>query len=314
MKACFIIDHGSPDVIQYGDKPEPNCINSNDVKVKIHYAGLNNSDVALRTGSVFYAKIKGYHILGIDYTGEVIASKSSRFKIGDTVCGLVSPVKGGGHAEYIVVPDSHLLLIPHNIDEKQVAAMLTPLATAIQIRDMLSVNHKKILMNGCSGAVGKSLCQILIPEKKEVYGIASARQMESLKNMGVKQVFDYKKNVPYENYKPFDAVIDCNGNLGYGVIRKWIRPGGKFIAINIKDGLMSVLRNYIQSFFSSKRYRFTYVRPTSQSFQKFIDTLQHYRVKLDIIAEYPLERAKEAHQKIETEKLDGRIIFKISNH
>lgn len=77
---------------------------------------------------------------------------------------------------------------------------------------------------------------------------------------------------------------------------------------------MSVVKNYIKSIFSSKKYRFTYVRPTSKSFQKFIDTLQRYKVNLDIVAEYPLERAIEAHQKLENEKLDGRIIIKTINN
>lgn len=269
--------------------------------------------MALRTGSVFYSKIKGYHILGIDYTGEVVASNSNLYKVGDKVCGLVSPVKGGGHAEYIVVPDSHLQKMPADIDEKQIAALLTPLATAIQLADMLNTRHQKVLINGASGAVGKCLCQILIPQRKDIYGISSARQIEELNKLGVKTVFDYSKPIPYQDYSPFDAVIDCNGNLHYTEIKKWIRPHGKFIAISIKDGLMSVIKNYIKSLFSTKKYRFTYVRPTSKSFQKFIETVQRHRVRLDIVAEYTLEEAKQAHHRMENEKLNGRIIFKI-NH
>lgn len=313
MKACFITEHGSIYVIQFGDKPTPECTKPNDVKIKINYAGLNNSDLALRTGSVFYSKIKGYHILGIDYTGEVVETKSNLYKIGDKVCGLVSPIKGGGHAEYIVVPDTHLQKIPINIDEKQIAALLTPLATAIQIADMLNAKHQKILINGASGAVGKCLCQILIPQHKDIYGISSARQIDELTNLGVKTVFDYAKSIPYQDYSPFDAVIDCNGNLQYTEMKKWIRPKGIFIAISIKDGLKSVLKNYVRSIFSSKKYRFTYVRPTSKSFQKFIETLQRFGVRLDIVEEYALEKAKEAHHRMETEKLNGRIIFKINN-
>lgn len=313
MKASFITQQGSIEVIQFGDKSTPECSKPNDVKIKIHYAGLNNSDVALRTGSVFYSKIKGYHILGIDYTGEVVESKSNLYKIGDKVCGLVSPIKGGGHAEYIVVPETHLQKIPNNIDEKQIAALITPLATAIQLSDMLQSKHQKMLINGASGAVGKCLCQILIPQHKDIYGISSARQIDELTKLGVKAVFDYSKSIPYQDYGLFDAIIDCNGNLDYAEIKKWIKPGGKFIAISIKDGLKSVLKNYVKSIFSSKKYRFTYVRPTSKSFQKFIETIQRFGVRLDIVREYSLEKAKEAHHRMETEKLNGRIIFKINN-
>ena len=49
MKAVYITEHGGPEVLQYGDQPEPS-IGPNDVKVRVRAAARNRLDVYTRAG------------------------------------------------------------------------------------------------------------------------------------------------------------------------------------------------------------------------------------------------------------------------
>ena len=50
MKAAYITQHGGPEVIQYGDVPEPQ-VGPWDVKVRVRAAALNRLDTYTRAGA-----------------------------------------------------------------------------------------------------------------------------------------------------------------------------------------------------------------------------------------------------------------------
>ena len=70
MKAAFIEQYGGPDVLRYGDLPDP-VPAPGEVVIDVHAASVNAADWKVRTGQ--YEPAKFPLILGRDFSGVVAA-------------------------------------------------------------------------------------------------------------------------------------------------------------------------------------------------------------------------------------------------
>ena len=71
MKAAFFEEHGGPEVMQYGDLPDP-VAGLNEVVIDIHAASVNAADAKVRAGH--YSQITNFpYVLGRDFSGIVSA-------------------------------------------------------------------------------------------------------------------------------------------------------------------------------------------------------------------------------------------------
>src|SRR5262249_50820002 len=87
MKAAFIESTGAPDVIQYGEVPQPTP-REGEVLVKVGAVAVNPIDTYIRAGNVPMALPKPF-IIGCDLAGTVAALGPGvkAFKVGDRVWG-----------------------------------------------------------------------------------------------------------------------------------------------------------------------------------------------------------------------------------
>ena len=69
MKAVVMAAHGGPEVLRYGDAPDPVAA-PGEVVVDIHAATVNAADYRVRLGGS-YGKVNFPHILGRDFSGVV---------------------------------------------------------------------------------------------------------------------------------------------------------------------------------------------------------------------------------------------------
>jgi NADPH:quinone reductase-like Zn-dependent oxidoreductase len=102
MKAARIAETGSPEVIEYGDYPMPEC-EAGDVLVKVMATSVSGWDLKYRSGKLAKSAVgKGLpgrslfpmpQQLGREASGVVVAvgDNTTRFKEGDRVLGLVHP-------------------------------------------------------------------------------------------------------------------------------------------------------------------------------------------------------------------------------
>jgi NADPH:quinone reductase-like Zn-dependent oxidoreductase len=88
MKAVLLMNHGGPEMLRYGEVPDPTA-GPGEILVDIHAAGLNAADYKVRLGGSGYS-IKFPHILGRDFSGVVSAVGASvtDLAIGDAVFGV----------------------------------------------------------------------------------------------------------------------------------------------------------------------------------------------------------------------------------
>ena len=113
MKAAYIESTGAPDVIRYGDLPDPEP-KAGEVRVQVKGVAVNPIDTYIRGGVVPMPLPKPF-VVGCDLAGVVdkLGPGAKRFKVGDRVWGSNQGLLGrqGTFAEYACVAEE--FLIPH---------------------------------------------------------------------------------------------------------------------------------------------------------------------------------------------------------
>ena len=103
MKASYIDKCGGPEVLKYGEVPDP-IAGPGEVVVDIHAASVNGADWKVRAGS--YAPLETFpYILGRDFSGVVseVGEGVSDLKVGDAVFGVCDVGQEGAYAEKIAM-------------------------------------------------------------------------------------------------------------------------------------------------------------------------------------------------------------------
>ena len=109
MKA-IVID--SEQQLLWQDQPEPSP-GPGQVAIRVRATAVNRADLMQRAG--LYPPPPGASdILGLECAGEISALGSgvSQWRVGDRVCALLA---GGGYAEQVAVPATHLLPLPDDL-------------------------------------------------------------------------------------------------------------------------------------------------------------------------------------------------------
>ena len=194
MKAIFIEEHGGPEVLNYGERPDP-TIESHEVKIKVGAVALNRLDTYVRAG------VRGQqrrfplpHILGGDAAGEVVevGSQVRGLEVGHRVvinprisCGVCSSCLSGAddlcssfqflgshldgsYAEYVKAPAVNAHIIANEVSFEEAAAVPTVYLPIwnILIRKAQLRPWETVLVLSASGGVGTAAIQVA----KEVIG------------------------------------------------------------------------------------------------------------------------------------------------
>ena len=103
MKAAFFMRHGGPEVLRYGDVPDP-AAGAGELLVDVHAASGNAADWKMRAGT--YAPVSRFpYVPGRDFSGVVAAlgERTGEFEIGDPVFGVCDAGQEGAYAEKIAI-------------------------------------------------------------------------------------------------------------------------------------------------------------------------------------------------------------------
>jgi NADPH:quinone reductase len=186
MRAAVISRPGGPEVLEVRDvaMPEPG---GDQVRVRVHAAGLNRADLAQRQGN--YPAPPGYppDIPGMEFAGEVdaVGPNVRMWKPGQRVMGIIG---GGGQAEYLVSPEGMLVEIPDNLDYVQAAAVPEVFLTA---HDALFTQGnlqmgERILIHAAGSGVGTAAIQLAHAVGATVFGSSrTPAKLERAKPLGL---------------------------------------------------------------------------------------------------------------------------------
>ncbi|KAF4654312.1 hypothetical protein FOL47_010036 [Perkinsus chesapeaki] len=169
-------------------------------RVQVHYASLNPADYQQRNGEAKHLlKYNFPKVFGFDFSGDVVqvGSEVKDFKIGEAVFGMVSGVRTGTTAEYVLVDDYVCALKPSEIPHHLAAAVPLVGITAEKALNKCNINEMhQVLVTGGSGGVGSIAIQLCKAEFgiKWVATTSSEQNRGLVESFGADEVFDYKCN------------------------------------------------------------------------------------------------------------------------
>jgi NADPH:quinone reductase len=163
MKAAFIEKTGPPEVIQFGDLPEP-ATGPNQVLVRVGAVAMNPIDTYIRSGMI-KANLPQPSIPGCDLAGvvEKTGANVKRFKRGDRVWGTNQGLLGrqGTFSEFAAVDEQWLYPTPAKVTDEEAAAIsLVGITACLGLRRAQLKAGEILFVNGGTGGVGSAVVQI----------------------------------------------------------------------------------------------------------------------------------------------------------
>jgi NADPH:quinone reductase-like Zn-dependent oxidoreductase len=233
MKAVFIERFGGPEVLTYGDQPDP-VAGPGQVVVDVAAASVNGADWRVRAGQ--YGEGKFPLILGRDFSGTVAAAAAdvSDLKVGDPVFGVLEAGREGAYAEKLAIAAAIIARKPNALSHAEAAAVaLTGLTAVISIETTLKLQPgETILIQGGAGGVASFAIQLAKHIGARVITTTSAGNLDYVRGLGADEVIDYTAQDFVSVVKGCDAVFDTVGGEVAAKSFAVLRPGGRaaFIA------------------------------------------------------------------------------------
>lgn len=322
MRAVEIAKPGGPDVLRLCERPIPSP-GAEQILIAVDHAGVNRPDALQRAGS--YAPPPGASDLpGLECSGRVAAVGPgvTRWAVGDAVCALLP---GGGYAEQVVTHQDHALPVPEGLSMAQAAALPETYFTVwsnVFMRAGLRAGQRFLVHGGSSG-IGTTAIQLARVFGARVFTTAgSAEKCAACLALGAEQAI---------NYRDADFVAAMKDVGGADVILDMV--GGEYLPRNVKaladDGHLQQIAflqgpkvelNFAQLMVRRLTISGSTLRPQSDGAKAEIAAelrdrvwplLAKGRVAPVMDQTFELEKADEAHRRMESSVHIGKIVLKV---
>ena len=305
MKAVYIEQFGGPEVVKYGELPDPTAA-TGQIVVDAFAASVNGADWKVRAGH--YGKAAFPLVLGRDFSGVVsaVGEGVADLRVGDEVFGVLEAGREGAYAEKIAIGAAIVAKKPSSLSHVDAAALaLTGLTALCSVEDALKLKSgETILIQGGAGGVASFAIQLAKHLGARVITTASAANLSYLRDLGADQVIDYNVTDFSKAVTSCDAVFDTVG--GDVATRSFsvLKPGGRaaFIASGAKAP-------------TPERSDVTALRPAVGRDRPHLDRVaalyQAGVIRPPEVKLYQLSEAVEALRVSEARHFRGKLVFKV---
>jgi len=306
MKAAYFMEHGGPEVMRYGEVPDP-VPGPGQVLVDIHAASVNGADPKVRSGS--YAAVTDFpYVPGRDFSGVVSALGAgiSEFAIGDAVFGVCDVGQEGAYAEKIAIKAAIVAGKPQSLSHEACAALaLVGLTALVSIEDTLKLKSgETILIQGGAGGVAGFAIQLAKHIGARVITTASAANHAYVRALGADEIIDYHAQDFTRAVSDCDAVFDTVGGEVTARSFAVLRPGGRAAFIASGNAAPVPPRADV----ASLRPR---VGRDRAHLERIVALVTAGAVRVPEITLYALSEAAAAHAVSEGRHLRGKLVFKL---
>jgi NADPH2:quinone reductase len=325
MTVVAISKPGGPEVLIPETRAVP-APGPGEILIKVHAAGVNRPDVAQRSGA--YPPPPGASDLpGLEVAGEVVAvgTGASKHKTGDRVMSLVA---GGGYAQYCIAQDAQAIAVPQALSMNEAGAIPETLMTVwhnVFERGALQPGETLLIHGGSSG-IGTMAIQLAKAfGSKVIVTVGSQDKADACLKLGADAAI---------NYKTQDFVAEtrkATGDIGANVILDMV--GGDYIERNYDaaaiDGRVVQIAflggpkatvNFAKLMVKRLRHTGSTLRPRSNVDKasmvaaieaKVMPLIRAGKVKPLMDSTFPLEKAADAHRRMESSEHIGKIVLTI---
>lgn len=242
MRALMHDRYGAPTEVLRIVDVEPPTPGPDDVVVQVMAASLNPADWhAVRGEPLLVRTTLGLNrpkdrIPGCDFAGIVtkIGADVQSLTPGTRVLGASFGVGLGAYADLVCVPADRVTPWPEPLTPFQAAALPLAGLTALQaVRAAGEIGRgNRVLVIGASGGVGTFAVQLAARSGADVVGVASTRNLDLLRELGVHEVIDYTSSSLHDLARgSFDAVLQLGGQAGPRELRPLISRSGTLVQV-----------------------------------------------------------------------------------
>jgi NADPH:quinone reductase-like Zn-dependent oxidoreductase len=308
MKAAYFEKFGSPEVLKYGDLPDP-VPAAGQVLVNEAAASVNAADWKFRGGE--YARhgdVKFPQIPGRDFSGIVSALGSgvTDLKVGDEVFGVLEVGREGTYAEKVAIGAAVVAKKPEQLSHVNAAALaLTGLTAVDSVESTLKLQRgETILIQGGAGGVAGFAIQFAKYLGAHVITTTSAANVDYVRGLGADQVIDYNAQDFTKVVKGCDAVFDTVGGDVAQKSFSVLKPGGR--AAFIASGAQAP---------KPDRADVTALRPpvprSRKAMERITQLFEAGAIRPPEVKLYRLSEAAEAHRVSQARHFRGKLVFQI---
>ncbi|MFI6513144.1 NAD(P)-dependent alcohol dehydrogenase [Streptosporangium sp. NPDC050855] len=318
MRAALYDRYGPPEVLYEGRVPTP-VAGPGEVLVRVHATTVNGGELMGRAGRIRpvtgLPPGRGFpKRTGIDFAGEVAAlgSAMSGLAVGDRVWGTLPRGVFGSSAEFVVVRPRQLAHAPAGLDLVQAAALPVGTTAITALRDRARLREgERLLVRGAAGGVGSVAVQLGRAYGARVTGLAGARNLDLVRDLGADEVLDYATTGPAD-LGPFDVIFDSAGT-DLGTYRRLLAPGGRMVSITFDSRKVVPSLSYVIAsvVFGSRRVRFFSGNPTHRLFADLTAYVESGALRPVVDTVHPLADIAGAHRALEAGGVRGKHVVRI---
>lgn len=310
MRAVGFYEFGEPDVLQVIDLPQVHA-GPGQVRIRNHAATVNPTDLIARNGTRSEQMgedpppyVPGMEVAGvIDQVGE---SVNTGVKIGDKVIGIVV-TKGdhGGYREQIALDARSVVPLPAGKSFVEACTLPMNGLTARQVLDRLTLSAgQSIAVTGAAGAFGGYVVQLAKAAGLIVIADSTAVDEALVTSFGADIVERRGDGFADKVREHFPDGVD---GLADGAVLK------EKVTVAVKDGgVFNSLRGWQGTGERGIRFETSSVRTYAFEFEKLNKLRQQVEegvLNLRVAGKYGPEDAPEAHRRLETGGIRGRLVI-----
>ncbi|MFH8383866.1 NADP-dependent oxidoreductase [Kitasatospora sp. NPDC018058] len=310
MRAVVVRAFGGPQALEVARVALPGA-GAGQVRVRVAAAGVNPVDALTRAGALAGAGLMaarevtgiGWDVAGVvDAVGEGVTA----FTPGQPVVGLRDrlDVDLGAYAQFAVLDAGALAPAPAGVGFAQAATLPLNGLTAWQALDLLDLPAgASVLVTGAAGAVGGFAVELAVLRGLRVVAVAGAGDEALVRSLGAewfvpRTVPDVAAAVRESVPGGVDGALDAAllGTTALGAVR----GRGAFVAVSGGSepvGLRGI------------RVANVWVSADGAALARLSALAEEGRLTLRVAATLPLERAGEAHERLERGGLRGRLVL-----
>jgi NADPH2:quinone reductase len=320
MKAIRVHELGGPEVLRF-EEINPPTPSRGELLIDVEATGVNFIETYHRKG--LYPTQRPY-TPGAEAAGVVraVGSDVSEFSPGDRV---VSEKVKGAYAEQAVVAADRTIKIPDGVPTKVAAAVMLQGMTAHYLATStfpLQSGHRA-LIHAAAGGTGLLLCQIAKMRGAFIIGTASTPEKRELaRRAGADEVIDYTTQDFTVEVKRItsgsgvDVVYDSVGCTTFEKSLDCLTLRGMMVLFGQSSGpvppLDPQILNRKGSLFLTRPMLGHHVATREELLRRATDVLTWVKdgvLEVRIGAEFPLERAADAHRALEGRETTGKVLL-----
>ena len=322
MKAAFITETGSPDVIQFGDVDDPK-LQSNQLLIRNHAVSVNPIDTYVRAGIVAFDLPLPFQP-GCDAAGvvEAVGADVANFSVGDRVWCTNQGLLGrqGTFAERIAVDSDWCFPLPDNVDFVTGAAnALVGVTAHLGLFRCAKLDAGgTVFVIGGTGGVGSMVLQMAKAVGASVITTAgTAAKCEKAKQLGADHVINYNEcsitdTVKQLAPKGVHLYWETRRMPDFDQAVELLAPRGRMVVMAGRDSRpeFPVGPFYVKE---CSLHGFVMFKATPLEMRRCADEMNRWmssgKLRANVAHTLPLSAAAEAHRLQESDDVGGKIVL-----